>query len=139
VRRIINQRRNTVTELNRPTTVPADPTDRRDPPQFLYGLGSALAIASKAAGVPQLPLPPRPQSPSERRIQVRQALAELSQEMHTMLSRKQLHPGVPLATLGRRLVSNLETVDTAYKTYTPGPGLNALVVALLAEANEEKR
>lgn len=116
--------------MSRPTTVPLDPTWRGDPREFLCGFGSALAITAEAEGMPQLLLPPRPHSPAARRVQVREAIAEMAAEMDTVLSRKRMKPsGFHHAHLGRLAVSNSEVVDN---TYTPGPGLDALITVLKA-------
>lgn len=119
--------------MSRPTTVPADPTWRGDPQQFLYGFGSALATTAEAEGMPQLVLPPRPHSPAARRVQVREAITAMAAELDAVLSRKGMRPsGFHHAHLGRLAVSNGEVVDTASNTYTPGPGLDALIIVLKA-------
>ena len=51
------------------------------------------------------------------------------------LRAKKIAPtGVPRATLGRRLASNGEVYDAVKRTYTPGPGFNALAAGLISEA-----
>lgn len=117
----------------RPTTVPIDPTNRGDPQTFLYGFSSALAITAEAEGMPQPVLPPRPHSPAARRVQVREAISAMADELDAVLSRKQMRPsGFHPAHLGRLAVSNAEVVDNASGTYTAGPGLDALITVLKA-------
>lgn len=108
--------------------------------EFVYGLASALAIATAMDGVAELELPPRDHSagPAARRAQVRQSIQELASECDRVLSRKSRPPaGVARATLGRRLASRGERIDIAAGTYTPGPGFHALIAALLDDAATE--
>ncbi|MCV7043254.1 hypothetical protein H7J08_00995 [Mycobacterium frederiksbergense] len=111
-------------------------TDLRE---FLWGLGSLIAVMSEARGVPAIALPPRGSSPAAHAAAVDAAIAETCAGLDELLARKRIPPTrTRTATLGRELVSNREVLDTAKGMYTPGPGLAAMATAMRADAANTK-
>lgn len=107
----------------------------RDTQLYVHTLASALACASKNE-VPVLePGTDREPSPAAQRTRVLQRLDAVLVDLDRVLRAKGIPPtGVPRATLGRRLASNGEIYDAVKRTYTPGPGFNALAAGLISEA-----
>lgn len=107
--------------------------------EFFYAWASALAISQQLGATPAIVLPPREPGagPAARRAAVQIEVAELAREMNQVLAHKTLPPASPpTATLGRQLVSRGERVDRESQVYHPGPGLDALLGALAADAKE---
>ncbi|MCC9179453.1 hypothetical protein MMAG44476_27228 [Mycolicibacterium mageritense DSM 44476 = CIP 104973] len=107
----------------------------RDTQLYVHTLASALACASKNE-VPTLePDNGREPSPAAQRSRVLSRLDAVLVDLDRVLRAKKIGPtGVPRATLGRRLASNGEVYDAVKRTYTPGPGFNALAAGLISEA-----
>lgn len=109
--------------------------------EFYYGLAAALAMTAQQEVIPLMALPPAEPGagPAARRAQVRAEVEALGRRLATELARKTTPPrGQPPATAGRILVSRGERVDREARTYTPGPGLDTLIGALVADAQMKK-
>ncbi len=107
----------------------------RDTQLYMHTLASALACASTDE-VPVLVLDGECEpSPAAQRVRVLSQLDTVLGDLNRVLGAKKLPPsGVPRATLGRRLASNGEVYDAVKRTYTPGPGFDALAAGLISEA-----
>ena len=109
----------------------------RDTQLFMHSMGAALACTADGA-VLELDLAgAREPSPAAQQVRVFERLDGVLGQIDTMLRSKKTPPtGVPTATLGRRLVASGENYDAVARTYTPGPGFEALVRALIADATD---
>lgn len=107
----------------------------RDTQLYVHTLASALACASPGE-MPVLDADgEREPSPAAQRAHTLAQLDAVIVDLDRVFRSKKIPPAdVPRATLGRRLASNGEVYDAVKKTYTPGPGFNALVAGLVSEA-----
>lgn len=107
----------------------------RDTQLFMHAMGAALACTADGE-VLELDLAgAREPSPAAQKALVFERLDSVLRHIDTMLRSKKTPPSAaPTATLGRRLVANGENYDAVARTYTPGPGFEALVQGLISDA-----
>lgn len=79
--------------------------------------------------------------PQRRKAAVADRVRSVMGDLEVLIRSKTVPPARPSrALLGARLAENGETVDTRGRTYTPGPGFEALLKGLLldTEASADK-
>lgn len=107
----------------------------RDTQLFVQTLASALACASSNDFAVLLVEVEREPSPVAQRVKVLETLDSTLNDLDALLRSKKAPPaGVARATLGRRLASRGEVYDAVQRTYTPGPGFDALLAGLASTA-----
>ncbi|TDZ77370.1 hypothetical protein DE4585_04764 [Mycobacteroides salmoniphilum] len=101
---------------------------------YLHTVASAVACASQNKVVRLEIGDTHEPSPSAQKARVAALLDEAMESLDAVIRSKKLPPtDIPAATLGKRIVERGEKYDAVNRTYTPGPGFEALLVALVTD------
>lgn len=114
------------------------PNASRDTQLFVHAVASALFQADESGAVLLDLSGVNEPSPAAQKQAVAEHLAAAMSGVEALI-RAQKNPPARMsgATAGRRLVQRSEVYDAVNGTYTPGPGLQTLVEALLLDVADQ--
>lgn len=106
---------------------------------YMHTLASALACAQGGVAA-QFQVSGREPGPAAQAVRVQQELDVTLTALDRLIRSKKAPPtGIPTATLGRRLIERGEKYDAVNGTYTPGPGFETFLGALVEDTAESIR
>lgn len=110
------------------------PNAGREIQLYLHTLASSIACAVQTKAVALEIGDTREPSPAAQKAKVTALLDEAMGSLDALIRSKKLPPtDIPVATLGRRLIERGEKYDAVNRAYTPGPGFEVLLDALVTD------